>query len=68
MSQIVKCNIFLYADDTCFVIQDEDISGIEKQLNENFENISDLFVDNKLSIQSLQLQKVGLCFLRLKLN
>ena len=56
MSQTVKCNISLYADDTCFVIQDEDINGIEKQLNENFENISDLFVDNKLSIQSLRLQ------------
>ena len=56
MSQINRCNIFLYADDTCFVIQDENINGIKKQLNENFEDISDLFVDNKLSIQSLRLQ------------
>ena len=56
MSQTNRCNISLYADDTCFVIQDENINGIKKQLNENFEDISDLFVDNKLSIQSLRLQ------------
>ena len=50
MSQAVKCNVFLYADDTCIVCQDKDINEIGKQLNKNFENICDWFVDNKLSI------------------
>ena len=50
MSQAVKCNLFLYADDSCLVCQHEYIKEIEKQLNKDFENIYDWFVDNKLSI------------------
>ena len=50
MSQAVKCNLFLYADDTCLVCQHNDINEIEKQLNKDFESICDWFVDNKLSI------------------
>ena len=50
MSQAVKCNLFLYADDTCLVCQHKDINEIVKQLNKDFESISDWFVDNKLSI------------------
>ena len=50
MSQAVKCNLFLYADDTCLVCQHKDINEIEKQLNKDFESICDSFVDNKLSI------------------
>ena len=50
MSQAVKYNLFLYADDTCLVCQHKDIKEIEKQLNKDFENICDWFVDNKLSI------------------
>ena len=49
MSQAVKCNLFLYADDTCLVCQHKDINEIEKQLNKDFENICDWFVGNKLS-------------------
>ena len=37
----VKCNIFLYAVDTCLVCQYKDINETEKQLNKNFENICD---------------------------
>ena len=33
MSQAVKCNLFLYADDTCLVCQHKDINEIEKELN-----------------------------------
>ena len=33
MSQAVKCNLFLYPDDTCLVCQHNDINEIEKQLN-----------------------------------
>ena len=50
MSQAVKCNLFLYADDTCLVCQHKDINEIEKQLNKDFESICDWFVENKLSI------------------
>ena len=48
MSQAVKWNLFLYAHDTCLVCQHKDITEIEKQLNKDFESISDWFVDNKL--------------------
>ena len=50
MSQAVNCDLFLYADDTCLVCQHKDINKIENQLSEDFCNICDWFVDNKLSI------------------
>ena len=50
MSQAVKCDLFFYANDTCLVCQHKDINKIENQLNEDFSNICDWFVDNKLSI------------------
>ena len=50
MSQAVKCDLFLYADDTCLACQHKDINKIENQLNEDFSNICDWFVDNKVSI------------------
>ena len=51
MPMAVKCNLFLYADDTCLVFQSKNVKDIEKQLNEDFANICDWFVDNKLSVQ-----------------
>ena len=50
MSQAVKYNLFLYADETCLVCQHKDINELEKQLNKDFERLCDWFVDNKLSI------------------
>ena len=50
ITQAVKCDLFLYADDTCLVCQHKDINKIENQLNEDFSNICDWFVDNKLSM------------------
>ena len=50
MSQAVKCNLFLYADDACLICQHKDINETEKQLNKDFQSICDWFVDNKLSI------------------
>ena len=41
MSQAVKCDLFLYADDTCLVCQHKDINKTENQLNEDFCNICD---------------------------
>ena len=48
--QTVKCHLLLYADDSCLVSQHKDINEIEKQLNVDFFNICDWFVDNKVSI------------------
>ena len=50
MPQAVKCELLLYADDTCLIFQHNDIKEIEIQLNKNFSLICDCFVDNKLSI------------------
>ena len=50
MSQAVKCDLFLYADDSCLVCQHKDINEIEKQLNVDFSNTCHWFVDNKVSI------------------
>ena len=50
MLQAVKCDLFLYADNTCLVCEHKDINKTENQLNEDFCNICDWFVDNELSI------------------
>ena len=49
MPQSVECGLFLYADDSCLVYQHKELSVIEKQLNRDFANICDWFVENKLS-------------------
>ena len=50
MPQAVKSNLFLYADNSCLVFQGKDVIEIEKQLNADFTNICEWFVDNRLSI------------------
>ena len=50
MVQAVNCDLLLYADDTGLIFQHKDINIIEHQLNRNFSNTCDWFVDNKLSI------------------
>ena len=50
MPQAVKCELLLYADDTCLIFQHSDVNEIEIQLNKNFGLIYDWFVDNKLSV------------------
>ena len=50
MSQTVKSNLSLYADDSCLVFQGKDVIEIEKQLNGDFTNICEWFVDNRLNI------------------
>ena len=50
MKQAVDCDLFLYADDSCLVYQHKDVKEIERNLNKNFSNVRDWFVDNKLSI------------------
>ena len=50
MPQAVKCELFLYADDSCLVFKHRNEKVIEEQLNKDFANLCDWFVDNKLSI------------------
>ena len=50
VSQVVKCHLFLYADDSCLVCEHKDPNEIEKQLNVDFSNICYCFADNKRSI------------------
>ena len=50
MPQAVNSNLFLYADDSCLIFQHKDVEEIKKVLDNEFENISNWFVDNKLSI------------------
>ena len=50
MVQTVNCDLLLYVDDTGLNFQHKGINIIEQQLNRNFSNICDWFVDNKLSI------------------
>ena len=50
MPQAVKCDLFLYTDDTCLTFQHENKKEIEDQLNLNFSRLCDWFIDNKLSI------------------
>ena len=46
MPQAVKCELLLYADDTCLIFQHSDIKEIDIQLNKNFSLICDWFVGN----------------------
>ena len=50
MPQAVKCDLFLYADDTCLTFQHENVEEIEDQLNLNFSSLCGWFIGNKLSI------------------
>ena len=50
MPQAINSNLFLYAGDSCLMVKHKEFKKIEKVLNNDFENIGDWFVDNKLSI------------------
>ena len=50
LKQAVDCDLFLYADDSCLVYQHKDMKEVERNLNKNFSNVCDWFVDNRLSI------------------
>ena len=50
MKQAVDCDLFLYADDSYLVYQHKEVKEIERNLNKNFSNVCDWFVDKKLSI------------------
>ena len=50
MPQAVTSTLLLHADDSCILYQHKDLVQIEKRLSEDFENLCDWFLDNKLSI------------------
>ena len=50
MPQAETSTLLLYTDDSCILYQHKDLVQIEKRLNEDFENLCDWFVANKLSI------------------
>ena len=49
MFQAVQSSLFLYADDSSVVFQGNDVIRIENQLNGDFTNICEWFVDNTLA-------------------
>ena len=50
MPQAVDCELLLYADDTCLIFQQKNITEIETALNKNFSMLCEWFVDKKSSI------------------
>ena len=50
MKQAVDCDLFLYTDDSYLVYQNKDVKEIDRNLNKNFSNVCNWFVDNQLSI------------------
>ena len=58
MPRAVKSNLSLFADDSCLAFQGEDVIEIEKQLNGDFTNICEWFVDNRLGIHFGKIKKV----------
>ena len=62
MPMAIKCNLFLYADDKCPVFQRKNDKDIEKQLNEDFANISHWSVDIKLIIHFVKYQTLSIRF------
>ena len=51
MKRAVNCDLFLYADESWIIYQLNYVSKIWQNLNKNFSNFRNLFVDNKLSIR-----------------
>ena len=49
-AMIMKCKLFLYVDGTCLAFGSDNSNDIENQLHQDFANICDWFVDNKLII------------------
>ena len=45
-----NCDLWLHADDTCILYSHENVKFIERNLNYDFKNLCEWFIDNKLSI------------------
>ena len=64
MLQVETSTLLLYTDDSLIMYQDEEIKQVEKKLNEEFENLCDSFVDNKLSLHFGQDKAKSILFSR----
>ena len=62
MPQAVTSTLLLYADDSYILYQHKGVVQIEKRLNEDFENLCDQFIDNKLSIHFREDQTNSILF------
>ena len=49
-SAVTDCDLRLYADDTCLLFTNENVSSIEKHVNTDFNSFCEWLIDNKLSI------------------
>ena len=49
-TELKNCGLRLYADDTCILYSHQYIKFIERNLNYDFNNLYEWFIDNKLSI------------------
>ena len=54
MQIAVKCNLFLYADDTCLVFQGKNVMAIKKQLNEDCQASCIIFVILQLYVLCME--------------
>ena len=50
MKQAVPLDVLIHADDSCLVFQHKHVIDIETHLNNDFSNLYEWFLDNKLSI------------------
>ena len=50
MKQAPSSGLLLYADDSCLVFQHKHVTEIETHLNNDFSNLCECFLDDKLSI------------------
>ena len=52
VKQTVSSDLLLYADDSCLVFQHKHVTEIETYLNNDFSNLCEWFLDNKLTIHN----------------
>ena len=48
MPQVVHSHLFLHADDSTLTFQCKDVQTTKHQLNKDFTNLCEWFIDNKL--------------------
>ena len=49
-SAVTDWDLRLYADDTCLLFSNENVSSIDIHLNADFNSLCEWFIDNRLSI------------------
>lgn len=54
MLMVVKCNLFLYANNTCLVFQSDKIKDIKKRLNQDYANMCNCFVDRFFTLEVIK--------------